>query len=131
MKEHPVDGANLISTVSGLRELVSPVRHHHENWDGTGYPDGIAGEMIPLESRIIMFADTIDAMTSERPYRSGMSEGQVRAEIIRARGKQFDPELTDRILAASVWGVLFPEKQPARAPGLALVGRTDRHEAEA
>jgi putative nucleotidyltransferase with HDIG domain len=132
MKEHPVDGANLISTVSGLRELVAPVRHHHENWDGTGYPDGIAGESIPLESRIIMFADTIDAMTSERPYRSSLGSEQVRAEIIRARGRQFDPELTDRVLATAVWGVLFPEKQPVRAPGnLTLLGRADRQEAEA
>jgi HD-GYP domain-containing protein (c-di-GMP phosphodiesterase class II) len=127
MKEHPIDGADLISTVSGLRELVAPVRGHHERWDGTGYPDGIAGEMIPFESRIIMFADTIDAMTSERPYRSSLDQEQVRAEIIRVRGKQFDPELTDRILAAAVWGVLFPEKQPVRSPGsLTLLGRTDR-----
>lgn len=132
MKEHPIDGADLISTVSGLRELVAPVRHHHENWDGTGYPDGIAGELIPLESRIIMFADTIDAMTSERPYRSSLGPEQVRAEIIRARGKQFDPELTDRVLAAAVWNVLFPEKQPVRLPGsLTLLGRTGRQEAEA
>ena len=132
MKEHPVDGANLISTVSGLRELVAPVRGHHENWDGTGYPDGIAGEVIPLESRIIMFADTIDAMTSERSYRSSLGPEQVRAEIIRARGRQFDPELTDRVLAAAVWGVLFPEKQPLRASGgLTLLGRTERQEAEA
>jgi len=127
MKEHPLDGANLISTVSGLRELVAPVRGHHENWDGTGYPDGIAGEMIPLESRIIMFADTIDAMTSERPYRSSLGPEQVRAEFIRARGKQFDPEVTDRVLAAAVWGVLFPEKQPTRSPmGLTLLGRAEK-----
>ena len=67
MNEHPVDGATPISTVSGLRELVAPVRSHHENWDGTGYPEGIAGEMIPLEARIIMFADTIDAMILSAP----------------------------------------------------------------
>jgi hypothetical protein len=132
MKEHPVDGANLISTVSGLRELVAPVRGHHENWDGTGYPDGIAGEMIPLESRIIMFADTIDAMTSERPYRSSLGPEQVRAEFIRARGKQFDPELTDRVLAAAVWGVLFPQRQSVRASsGLTLLGRTEKQGAGA
>lgn len=127
MKEHPVDGANLISTVSGLHELVPPVRSHHENWDGTGYPEGIAGEMIPLEARIIMFADTIDAMTSERPYRSSLGKEQVRSEFIRARGKQYDPELTDRILSANVWTALFPEESPVRAAGgLTLLGRADR-----
>jgi hypothetical protein len=83
--------------------------------------------MIPLEARIIMFADTIDAMTSERPYRASLGQEQVRAEIIRARGRQFDPELADRILAASTWGVLFPETQPVRIPsGLTLVGRTEK-----
>ena len=125
MKEHPVDGANLISTVSGLKPLVAPVRAHHENWDGTGYPDGIAGEQIPLEARIIMFADTIDAMTSERPYRPSLGSDQVRAEIVRARGKQFDPELTDKILAANVWNVLFPSK--AGRPSLLRLERSDRH----
>jgi hypothetical protein len=65
MKEHPIDGANLVGTMTRLRHLIPPIRHHHENWDGTGYPDGIAGELIPLEARIISIADTIVAMTSE------------------------------------------------------------------
>ena len=69
MQEHPIDGANLVATISRMQDLVPAVRHHHENWDGTGYPDRIAGDSIPQASRIIMFADTIDAMTSERPYR--------------------------------------------------------------
>jgi len=131
MKEHPIDGANLISTVSGLRQLVAPVRGHHENWDGTGYPDGIAGETIPLESRIIMFADTIDAMTSERPYRPSLGADQVRAEIVRARGKQFDPELADRILAANVWSVLFPDKKGARFESGLRLERADRQSTSA
>src|SRR5689334_2514011 len=69
MQEHPIDGANLVATMSGLKEIIPAIRHHHENWDGTGYPDGISGESIPIAARIISFADTIDAMTSERPYR--------------------------------------------------------------
>lgn len=116
MKEHPVDGANLVSTVSGLRDVVSAIRGHHENWDGTGYPDSLVGNAIPLDSRIIMFADTIDAMTSERPYRPGLSEEQVRTEIIRARGTQFDPQLADRILSPRVWGVIFPSRAGTRTP---------------
>ena len=57
-------------------DVVPPIRGHHENWDGTGYPEGLAGDLIPLASRIIRFADTIDAMISERPYRAPMSEAQ-------------------------------------------------------
>lgn len=120
MQEHPVDGANLVSTISRLQALVPAVRHHHENWDGTGYPDRIAGDQIPLASRIIMFADTIDAMTSERPYRRPLSEADVCAELKRCRGRQFDPVIADRLLAAGVWKTLFGEEK-AGSRGLELV----------
>ena len=63
------DGADLVSTMSRLRNLVAAIKHHHENWDGTGYPDALAAEEIPIGARIIRFADTIDAMATERPYR--------------------------------------------------------------
>ncbi len=108
IKEHPEDGANLIATMTRLRELVPAVRHHHENWDGTGYPAGLREEAIPLASRIIMFADTFDAMTTERPYRGPLGEEVVRAEIIRCRGRQFDPAIADQLLASDFWGWLFP-----------------------
>jgi len=108
IKEHPNDGANLIATMTRLRELVPAVRHHHENWDGTGYPEGLRGEEIPLASRVIMFADTFDAMTTKRPYRGPMGEAEVRSELIRCRGRQFDPEITDRLLASNFWTTLFP-----------------------
>jgi putative nucleotidyltransferase with HDIG domain len=121
MQEHPVDGANLVSTISRLRALVPAVRHHHENWDGSGYPDKIAGDQIPLASRIIMFADTIDAMTSERPYRSALSEVDVRAEILRGRGRQFDPNIADRLLAAGVWKTLFAGDKASVGRSLSLV----------
>jgi putative nucleotidyltransferase with HDIG domain len=107
IQDHPVDGANLVATMTRLRDLIPAIRHHHENWDGTGYPDRIAGQSIPLAARIIRFADTIDAMTSERPYRRPLTEGQVRAELIRCRGTQFDPEITDRLLASPFWASLF------------------------
>ena len=108
IKEHPVDGANLIATMTRLRELVPAVRHHHENWDGTGYPDSLKAEEIPLASRVIMFADTFDAMTTKRPYRGPMGEEDVREELIRCRGRQFDPEITDRLLESDFWRTLFP-----------------------
>lgn len=112
MREHPTDGAELIATMSKLRDIVPAVRHHHENWDGTGYPDGLAGELIPLASRIIRFADTIDAMVTERPYRAPLTEERVRAEIVRCRGTQFDPMIADKLLSSSLWTSLFTP-QPA------------------
>lgn len=115
MQEHPADGANLVGTMTRLRELVDAIRHHHENWDGTGYPAGLAGEEIPLAARIIRFADTIDAMFTQRPYRPALSAEAVRAEIVRCRGSQFDPEIADRVLNARTWGTLFPTRVVAPA----------------
>lgn len=125
MQQHPADGAELVSTMSKLHDIVPAIRHHHERWDGTGYPDGLAGEMIPLVSRIIAFADTIDAMTSERPYRRTLSEEEVRAEIVRCRGSQFDPKMTDQVLSASVWRLLFtPTATDPHAGRLTLVSKS-------
>jgi putative nucleotidyltransferase with HDIG domain len=129
MQEHPADGAELVSTMSRLHDIVPPIRHHHERWDGTGYPHGLAGEQIPLISRIIAFADTIDAMTSERPYRRTLAEEEVRAEIVRCRGTQFDPSMADKILSASVWRSFFvpsPVGAPAAKAGLNLLGVEQR-----
>jgi putative nucleotidyltransferase with HDIG domain len=114
MQEHPVDGERLVSTMSRLKELTPAIRHHHEQWDGTGYPDGIAGEDIPLAARIIALADTIDAMTSVRPYRGALSEEQVRAELVRCRARQFDPKLTDQVLSVALWKKLFVPDRESR-----------------
>ena len=107
MKEHPVRGAALVGLLSSLQDIVKPVRHHHENWDGTGYPDGIAKEAIPLASRIIMFADTLDAMTTDRPYRKALSMTEARTEFLKFRGRQFDPLICDTILTPAVWEELY------------------------
>jgi HD-GYP domain-containing protein (c-di-GMP phosphodiesterase class II) len=107
MKRHPVRSAELVGLLSSLRDVVPAVRHHHENWDGTGYPDGIKGEAIPLASRIIMFADTLDAMTSDRPYRKALSVEEAKAEFVRFRGLQFDPTICDRILDESAWASIY------------------------
>ncbi len=125
MKEHPADGALLIATMTRLHELVGSVRHHHENWDGTGYPDGLAGDLIPLPARVIRFADTFDAMTTERPYRPGMGQDEVRAELVRCRGSQFDPQIVDRLLSSTIWRTLFaPEESlgSARFGTLSILG---------
>jgi hypothetical protein len=112
MQTHPIKSEELVKTVSQLSDVVAPIRHHHENWDGTGYPDGLSGEKIPIASRIIMFADTIDAMTTDRPYRAALSENQVRAEFVRLRGRQFDPDICDRLLVSPIYGKLFDQDVP-------------------
>jgi len=116
MQTHPIKSAELVGTVSHLKDIVAPVRHHHENWDGTGYPDGLAGEDIPIGSRIVLFADTIDAMTTDRPYRKALSEAQVRSELVKYRGKQFDPQMCDRLLASPMFGLLFAPNQREATP---------------
>lgn len=107
MKQHPIRGSQLVGLLSSLKDIVRPVRHHHENWDGTGYPDGLREDQIPLASRIIMFADTLDAITTDRPYRKALGIEEARAEFIRFRGKQFDPEICDRVVSAAVWSELY------------------------
>lgn len=95
MESHPIKGAELVRISSHLRDTVDPIRHHHEAWDGSGYPDALAGEAIPVFARIIAIADTIDAMASDRPYRRGLSAEKIRAEIVRMSGIQFDPKMLD------------------------------------
>lgn len=107
MKTHPIKSEELAATVSDLKDLLPMIRHHHENWDGTGYPDKLGGEVIPLGSRVIMFADTIDAMTTDRPYRAALGEAAVRNELQRFRGTQFDPTIYDRLLASADFTLLF------------------------
>lgn len=107
MQTHPIKSEELVRRVSQLRDLVPAVRHHHENWDGTGYPDGLAGERIPLGARIIIFADTIDAMTSDRPYRKALDADAVRQELVKWRGRQFDPSICDALLSSPRYGELF------------------------
>ena len=113
MRTHPVKSAELAGTVTQLRDVVPLIRHHHENWDGTGYPDGLTGDDIPLGSRIIMFADTIDAMTTDRPYRAALDATSVRKELVRFRGTQFDPQICDALLRSPEYSKLF-----ASGPGV-------------
>lgn len=96
MQTHAVKSAELVGIISKFRGGVQrAVRHHHERWDGRGYPDGIQGEDIPLSARIILIADTIDAMTTDRPYRKRIPLDVVIAELQKCKGTQFDPDLVD------------------------------------
>lgn len=107
MELHPIKSAELVAKISELQDIVPAVRHHHENWDGSGYPDRLKGKEIPLESRVIMFADTIDAMTTDRPYRKALGEAEVRAELLKWRGIQFDPHICDALLSSPKFARIF------------------------
>jgi hypothetical protein len=102
METHPIKGADLVGMSSHLKDLVEPIRHHHESWDGTGYPDAKIGAEIPLFARVIAVADTIDAMASDRPYRRGLSAAIIREEVTKMRGRQFDPQIVDRLVESGV-----------------------------
>jgi putative two-component system response regulator len=91
--KHPTLGAAFLCVVPELSEIASVVRHHHEHFDGTGYPDGLQGDAIPLAARIIAVADAYDAMTCERPYRPAMTHEQAANELSRHSGTQFDGEI--------------------------------------
>jgi putative nucleotidyltransferase with HDIG domain len=93
IKGHPVVGAHILESIEFLKEVRMQMKHHHEKYDGSGYPDGLKGEEIPLGARIIAVADTYDAMTSTRSYRRGLEHQLAVEEIARCSGTQFDPEI--------------------------------------
>lgn len=115
MKKHPVRSAELVGMLTSLKDIVPAVRHHHENWDGTGYPANLKGNDIPLASRIIMFADTLDAITTDRPYRKRLGVEDARSEFVKFRGKQFDPVICDRVVSEDVWAELYSTIAAERA----------------
>jgi HD-GYP domain-containing protein (c-di-GMP phosphodiesterase class II) len=100
MSRHSEYGSEILSHIKSHRLLIPGVRGHHEKYDGTGYPDSIGGDEIPLVARIISVADAFDAMTSDRPYRKALSHRQAFAELERCRGTQFDPDVVDAFLAS-------------------------------
>lgn len=100
MKSHPVRSARILAKISALQPLIPGIRHHHERFDGLGYPDGLKGDEIPLYARIILIADTYDAMTSTRPYRLALDKEIAFAELDKCSGTQFDPVLVDAFVKA-------------------------------
>jgi putative nucleotidyltransferase with HDIG domain len=101
IQTHATKGADLLRDMGSMeKEIVTAVRHHHEWFDGSGYPDGLRGAEIPLEARIIMMSDAIDAMLSDRPYRAALSIEKVKSELHRCAGQQFDPVIVKAVLEA-------------------------------
>jgi ribonuclease P protein subunit RPR2 len=95
MSRHPVIGAEIVQGIDFLADASSVVRSHHERWDGTGYPDGLPGEEIPLAARVVSVADVLDALTTDRPYRPACSLRYARAMINAESGTQFDPKAVE------------------------------------
>ncbi len=98
IKTHAAIGAELLQSSKGLHQFAPFVRHHHERWDGRGYPDGLNGEEIPLEARILNVCDSVEAMASDRPYKQGMPLPEIIAEVKRCAGSQFDPAVADAFI---------------------------------
>jgi putative nucleotidyltransferase with HDIG domain len=95
IKKHPIIGYRILNSSPKMNEIAKYVLHHHERFDGLGYPIGLAGEKIPLVSRIIAVADAYDAMTNERSYRKTLNKHEAVQELINNKGKQFDPNIVD------------------------------------
>ena len=107
MKTHSAEGARIVAKFGRLREAVPIIRHHHERWDGAGYPDGLAGEAIPLEAAIVGLADAWDAMTTDRPYHRALTGDEALAEVRAGRGTQFSPVVVDAFMFAAA---LLPDE---------------------
>jgi putative nucleotidyltransferase with HDIG domain len=102
MQQHTTLGARLAVTHAEAQPVVDVIRHHHERWDGRGYPAGLAGERIPLAARIVSVCDAYDAMTEDRPYRRARAPIVAIAELEAHAGAQFDPRLVDAFIASVV-----------------------------
>jgi len=118
MRHHPEIGARILSPLSSLKRVGLYVRHHHEQYDGTGYPDGLKSDEIPLPARIIQLADAFDAMTTDRPYREALTRKEAFQRIREGRGKQFDPRLVDFFFALDKDGYIDAIYGEVRENGL-------------
>jgi putative nucleotidyltransferase with HDIG domain len=98
MRAHPVIGAQIVAPFEFFHAAARAIRHHHERWDGSGYPDGLAGEAIPLEARIVAAADVFDALTSARPYRPALPRDTARAFLMHEAGRTLDASVVTAVL---------------------------------
>jgi putative nucleotidyltransferase with HDIG domain len=132
MKQHAPVGAEILSSIEFPYPVVPIVRHHHENWDGTGYPDKLKGSEIPLGARILSVVDCYDALTSDRPYRGRMTEEEAMAILRQRRGTMYDPMIVDTFIAAV--SRIMPTAESLPHPAARAIGDArarDKQEAEA
>jgi putative nucleotidyltransferase with HDIG domain len=128
MKRHAPIGAQILSSIEFPYPVVPIVRHHHENWDGTGYPDGIKGEAIPLGARILSVVDCFDALTSDRPYRRRMTEAAALQILLERRGTMYDPTVVDIFMA--VHERVMPARGASLHPAAQAIGEARATERE-
>ena len=110
---HPILGASILSRFPNMERMIPVVLHHHERWDGAGYPSGVSGVDIPIEARAIFVADAFDAMTTDRPYGQILGTEEALAELRRCAGQQFDPTLVDAMHEAWRCGLLDADRPRA------------------
>jgi len=123
IRAHPDRGVDIIQSIRSIHpDVLSCVRHHHERWDGDGYPAGLSGEEIPLGARIIMVCDTIDAMTTARPYRDALPVSVVREELTKHRGTQFDASIVDVLVKTDILETLDTPEAVVTTAGNRLAG---------
>ncbi|MFV1989457.1 MAG: HD-GYP domain-containing protein [Acidimicrobiales bacterium] len=109
IRDHPDRGVEIVKSIRSIPQMVlANIKHHHERWDGDGYPTGLKGDEIPIGARIIMVCDTIDAMTTARPYRGALPVSVVKEELAKHRGTQFDARIIDRVLEAGLLDRMYP-----------------------
>jgi len=114
MRKHPVIGYQMCAKVDRLKQAAAVVLRHHERWDGGGYPDGLAGDAIPIGARVFSVADALDAMTAPRPYRKPVPFAEARAEIVQCAGRQFDPAVVHAFLSVPEARWRFIQENAAR-----------------
>jgi HD-GYP domain-containing protein (c-di-GMP phosphodiesterase class II) len=122
MKAHPSKGAAIMEAIPQLADIIPGMKYHHEKWEGGGYPDGLAGEQIPLQARIVAVADAFDAMTTTRPYQKAMEVSYVLQRLREMANKRFDSRCVEALVRSHERGDLIPQEaapQPARQAGAA------------
>ena len=133
IKSHSTIGGTILEASENLKGAASVARYHHERYDGTGYPSGLKGEDIPFHARIVSVADAYDAMRSDRVYRKGLSNEVIRKELVKGRGKQFDPNLLDVFVQMADMGELDivcenANKQLTSAIEMGLIQNLNNHD---
>jgi HD-GYP domain-containing protein (c-di-GMP phosphodiesterase class II) len=119
IKQHTRKSIELLMPLNLPPNILSYIQHHHERYDGTGYPDGLTGEQIPIGARIIAISDSYDSMTSDRPYRKPLTNGDAKNELVKNAGKQFDPNLVSLFLdVLKEMEEVFLVKDHLRAPAV-------------
>jgi HD-GYP domain-containing protein (c-di-GMP phosphodiesterase class II) len=130
IKQHPDRGCEILSPIREFRDILPAVRHHHERWDGTGYPSGLKGEEIPLHARILCVADSFDTMTANRPYRPSIGLENAVQELRYCSGTQFAPEVVEVFMEVVKEGGSALHKlrhKPFASTGRLFMGSPDLH----